>query len=303
MKKIEDVLSQLGGDILTEDSKNMLIEAFDDAVNVRVSERVEIEVRDALQKLDEDHSVKLEQLLEAIDTDHTQKLINVLEKIDEDHSEKLNYLVNKHAKVMKEDAAQFKDGLISQLSGYLDIYIEKTIPHNELKEAVSNKQAQRMVEQVKQIISLDDSFVNETIKEAVEDGRKTIENLKSELSEAVKQNIQITQMLKNKSSELMLEKNTTGLSRDKKQYVMRMLKDKDPEYIKENFEYVVKMFDKEDEGQREIIAKQAANATRVIREKVDTPRAEKIITESSSSVEGNEVGGYLSAMERQDRFQ
>lgn len=304
MKKgIEDVLSQLGGDILTEDSKKMLIEAFDDAVNVRVSERVEIEVKDALQKLDEDHSVKLEQLLEAIDSDHTQKLVAVLEKIDTDHSEKLVYLVKRHAKIMKEDAAQFKEKLISQLSGYLDVYIEKAIPRDELKEAVSNKRAQRMVEQMKQIISLDDSFVNETIKEAVEDGRKTIENLKSELNEAVKQNIQITQMLKGKSAELMLEKSTSGLTRDKKQYVMRMLRDKDPEYIKENFDYVVKMFDKEDEGQRELVAKQATKSAKIIKEKVDTPRSDKIIKEGTSSVDGDGVGGYLDIMKRQDRFE
>lgn len=304
MKKgIEDVLSQLGGDILTEDSKKMLIEAFDDAVNLRVSEKVEIEVKDALQKLDEDHSVKLEQLLEAIDSDHTQKLVAVLEKIDTDHSEKLVYLVKRHAKIMKEDAAQFKEKLIAQLSGYLDLYIEKAIPRDELKEAVSNKRAQRMVEQMKQIISLDDSFVNETIKEAVEDGRKTIENLKSELNEAVKQNIQITQMLKGKSAELMLEKSTAGLARDKKQYVMRMLKDKDPEYIKENFDYVVKMFDKEDEGQRELVAEQATKAAKIIKEKVDTPRSEKIIKEGTSSVDGDGVGGYLDIMKRQDRFE
>lgn len=304
MKKgIEDVLSQLGGDILTEDSKKMLIEAFDDAVNSRVSERVEIEVKDALQKLDEDHSVKLEQLLEAIDSDHTQKLVAVLEKIDTDHSEKLVYLVKRHAKIMKEDAAQFKEKLIAQLSGYLDLYVEKAIPRDELKEAVSNKRAQRMVEQMKQIISLDDSFVNETIKEAVEDGRKTIENLKSELNEAVKQNIQITQMLKGKSAELMLEKNTADLTRDKKQYVMRMLKDKDPEYIKENFDYVVKMFDKEDDGQRELVAEQATKAAKIIKEKVDTPRSEKIIKEGISSVDGDGIGGYLDIMKRQDRFE
>ncbi len=302
-KRIEDVLSQLGGDILTEDSKKMLIEAFDDAVNMRVSERVEIEVKDALQKLDEDHSVKLEQLLEAIDSDHTQKLVAVLEKIDTDHSEKLVYLVKRHAKIMKEDAAQFKEKLIAQLSGYLDLYVEKAIPRDELKEAVSNKRAQRMVEQMKQIISLDDSFVNETIKEAVEDGRKTIENLKSELNEAVKQNIQITQMLKGKSAELMLEKSTAGLTRDKKQYVMRMLKDKDPEYIKENFDYVVKMFDKEDDGQRELVAEQATKAAKIIKEKVDTPRSEKIIKEGTSSVDGDGVGGYLDIMKRQDRFE
>lgn len=303
MNKIEDVLGQIGGDILTEDSKKMLMEAFDDAVNARVSEKVEIEVQSALQKLDEDHSVKLEQLLEAIDSDHTQKLIAVLEKIDEDHSEKLTYLVKKHEKVLREDASAFKENLINQLSNYIELYIEKAIPQAELKEAIENKRAQRMVEQMKQIMALDDSFINETITEAVADGRKTIETLKKELNEAVKQNIQITQMLKGRTTELMLEKNTVGLSKDKKNYVMRMLKDKDPEYIKENFEYVVKMFDKDEEGQRELVTEQATKAAKIIREKVDTPPSNKqVVKESSSAIEGDGVGGYLDVMKRQDRF-
>ncbi|MFA5754020.1 MAG: hypothetical protein WC905_01500 [Patescibacteria group bacterium] len=303
MNKIEDVFSQLGGDVLTEDSKKMLIEAFDDAVNTRVSEKIELEVQDALQKLDEDHSVKLENLLEAIDSDHTQKLVAVLERIDEDHSEKLMYLVKKHEKVLREDATEFKSNLINQLSNYLELYVEKAVPQAELREAVENKRAQKMLDQMKQIMALDDSFINSTIKEAVADGRKTINTLKQELNEAIKQNIQITQTLKGRTAELVLEKNTAGLTKDKKNYVMRMLRDKDPEYIKENFEYVVKMFDKDDEGQRELVTERATKATKTIREKVDTPRSDKrVVTESFSPQEESGVVGYLDTMKQQDRF-
>lgn len=300
--KIEDVLSQISEDILTEDSKKMLAEAFDDAVQTAVTERMDLEVKDALQKLDEDHSVKLEQLLEAIDEDHTQKLVAVLEKIDVDHTEKLEFLVKKHDKVLKEDAAEFKEKLIEQLSNYIELYIEKAIPMNELKEAVSNKRAQKILEQMKQMMALDDSFINETIKEAVADGRKTIDTLKQELNEAVKQNIQITQTLKSKATELVLEKSTAGLAKEKKQYVMRMLKDKDPEYITENFNYVVKMFDKQDEEQKEVLTEQASKSAKVITGKVDTQPNNKIVEESTSAPEGEGVDGYLSAMQRQDRF-
>jgi len=301
--KIEDMLSQVSDDVLTEDSKKMLAEAFEDAVKVAVAERMELEVGDALQKLDEDHSVKLEQLLEAIDADHTQKLVAVLEKIDVDHTEKLQFLINKHDKIMKEDAKSFKESLISQLSNYIELYVEKSIPRDELKEAVENKRAQKMLGQMKQIMALDDGYISETIKEAVADGRKTIDSLKQELNEAIKQNIQVTQSLKVKSTELMLEKNTAGLVKEKKQYVMRMLKDKDPEYITENFDYVVKMFDKDEDAQRELVTEAATKATKTIREKVDTPARKETLTESAAPApEGEGVGGYLNAMKRQDRF-
>jgi paraquat-inducible protein B len=301
-KKIEDVLSQISEDVLTEDSKKMLTEAFNDAVEVAVAEKLDLEVTGSLQKLDEEHSVKLEQLLEAIDTDHTQKLMAVLEKVDADHTEKLEFLIKKNDKMLKEDANEFKETLLAQLSKYLEVYVERAMPVAELKEAVQNKKAQKMVDQVKQLMALDDSFISNTIKEAVEDGRNTINTLKQELNEAIKQNIQISQGLKAKSAELVLEKNTAGLPKEKKTYVMRMLKDKDPEYIVENLDYVIKMFDKEDEEQKELVTEQAKKSSKTITEKVDTPRSDRSTEANIPEPESEGVVDYLSAMKRQDRF-
>jgi inorganic pyrophosphatase len=301
-KKIEDVLNQISEDVLTEDSKKMLSEAFAEAVEATVTERLDLEVSNALQQLDEEHSAKLEQLLEAIDTDHSQKLVAVLEKIDKDHTEKLEFLIKKHQKALNEDAKEFKENLLSQLSNYMELYLDKAIPKEELQEAVSNKRAQKILEQMKQMIALDDSFINETIKEAVQDGRKTIDSLKSELNEAIKQNIQVTQALKAKAAELILEKNTAGLPKEKKQYVMRMLKDKDPEYITENFNYVVKMFDKEEEDHKVLVTEQATKSSKIVTEKVDTPRNNKETEKASFAPEGDGVSEYLSAMKQQDRF-
>ena len=301
--KIQDVLNQISEDVLTEDSKKMLSEAFDEAVAAAVTEKVDLEVTDALTKLDEEHSAKLEQLLEAIDTDHSEKLMAVLSKIDEDHTEKLQFLVKQHNKALSEDASEFKENLLNQLSNYIELYIEKAIPREEIAEAVSNKRAQKILEQMKQMIALDDSFINETIKEAVEDGRKTIDSLKQELNEAIKSNIQATQALKVKSAELVLEKNTADLPKEKKQYVMRMLKGKDPEYITENFDYVVKMFDKEEDENKELVTEQATKSAKIIKEKVDTPRADKNPPVADSSTpEGDGVDKYLNAMQRQDRY-
>lgn len=299
-KRIEDVLDQISEDILTEDSKQMLTEAFEEAVAAAVEEKVELQVESALKQLDEEHADKMSQLIEAIDVDHSAKLVAVLQRLDEEHTEKLQYLIARHQKVLREDAAEFKAKLTKQLSNYLELYIEKAIPHEQLREAVQNKKAQKMVEQIKQVVSLDDEFINETIKEAVQDGRKTIDSLKRELNEAVKDNIKISQDLKQRSAELLIEKNTAGLVKEKKEYVVRMLKGKDPEYIKENFDYVVKMFDKEEDENRRLVTEKAKSSSKVITEKVDVPKGfEK--KEAPKEPEGG-VGGYLSEMKRQDRF-
>jgi len=301
--KIGDVLDQIAEDVLPEDSKKMLSEAFADAVESTVTERLDLEVNNALQQLDEEHSDKLEQLLEAIDTDHSNKLVAVMEKIDKDHTEKLGYLVKNHRTALQEDAAEFKANLLTQLSKYMDLYLEKAVPAEELQEAVENKKAYKIIQSIKQMVSLDDEFINDTIKEAVQDGRKTIDSLKTELNEAIKQNIQTTQALKFKNAALLLEQNTTGLNKDKKNYVLRMLKDKDPDYITENFDYVVKMFDKEEEENSRLITEEAEKSSKVITGKIDTPPQSSdnsLIKESMES--DSEIDSYRSVMEHQDRF-
>jgi len=300
--KIEDVIDQISEDVLTEDTKKMLSEAFAEAVETTISDRLELEVSNALQQLDEEHSTKLEQLLEAIDTDHSNKLIAVMEKIDKDHTEKLGYLIKTHQVALNEDATEFKQNLLTQLSKYMEVYIEKAIPAEELQEAVDNKKAYKIVQSIKQMVSLDDEFINDTIKEAVEDGRKTIDSLKTDLNEAIKQNIQITQGLKAKNAELVLEKNIADLDKNKKDYVLRMLKGKDPDYITENFDYVVNMFDKEEDESSQLISEEAKQTSKVVSANIDTPRKEEDSLISESTEKDSAVVDYMSAMERQDRF-
>lgn len=303
-KKITDVLNQISEDVLTEDSKKMLTEAFEQAVQVAVTEKVGLEVNSALERLDEEYTQKLTQLLEAIDVDHSKKLTTILQRIDEDHTEKLEYLVRKHDAVLNEDAKNFKDSLIDQLSNYLDLYLEKTIPHEQLREAVENTRARKIVDQIKEFVSIDDEYVTGVIREAVEDGRKTISQLQQELNEAVKSNIELAQKAKHVKAELVLEQSTKNLPADKKQYVMRTLKGKDPEYITENIDYVVKMFEKEEDERRSLISEEAKKDAMAVKGKLDTPK--QVLTESKGSSESNTPGegvsGYLSAMERQDRF-
>lgn len=309
-----DVFDQIGGDVLTKESKEILSEAFEDAVNSKVEERLELEIQHRIQKIDEDHSTKLEKLLAAIDNDHSSKLVAILERVDEDHTEKLKFLIDRHDKQMKRDASLFKENLVKEISNYIELYLEEALPVNELKEAVENRKASKVLDQMKQIMSLDESYISNTIADAVKEGRDMIDNLKDELNEAVKQNIKLTQELKEKSASLMLEKYTTNLSRDKRNYVLRMLSGKDPEYIKENFSYIVKMFEKDQEKEKDFLFERASKESRTVREKLDTIKKKDLMNEKQDlsplleDIESrpdseNGAGEYLNILKRQDRFQ
>jgi len=301
--KINDILDQTGSDVLTEDTKNMLIEAFNEAVDKSTQDRVDVEVQNALTKLDEEHTIMLNTLLEEIDNDHTKRLQAVLTKIDEDHTEKLQYLIKKNQKLIKEDASGFKSQLVKQLSTYLDLYLEDAVPRSEIAEAVANKQAQRTLREIKQLVAIDEDYINDTIREAVADGKQTIDNLKSELNEAVKQNIRLNQAVKTNKSALILEQSMSDYSKPKKDYVKRVLSGKSPEYITENLDYVVKMFEKDEAERTQVLTEQATTGSKTLTNKVDVPKSKitsSIINESTDHEDEGAVSEYLVSLKRQD---
>lgn len=302
IKKFEDILNTIDNGVLNESSKKAIVEAFQTAVNEKVDARVEIEVNEAAKQLDESHAAKLQQLLEAIDSDHTNKLKKVLAKVDTDYAEKLEAVIEKYENMVEKEAIDFRDQLTTEMSNYMDMYLEKMIPEEQIQEAVENTQAKKIVEAVKELVSVDEDFISDTIREALTDGKNRIDTLSQELNEAVKTNIQINQDLKKTRSTLMLEQKAADFDENKKKYVMRVLQEKSPEEIKENFDYVVEMFERDEASEAEVLTEKA---TRQVRSKViDTPVAEKeeeIINEAAPETQFEQgVSGYLSVLKEQD---
>jgi hypothetical protein len=298
-KKFEEILSGVDDGILNEDSKQAILEAYTSAVDEKVEARVTIEVEDAVKTLDESHATKLETLLEAIDEDHTNKLKSVLTKVDSDYADKIEQVIEKYEGMVQTEAVEFRDQLTTEMSNFMDIYLEKMIPADQIQEAVDNTSAKRIVDQVKQLVSIDEDYISDTIREALQDGKDRMDTLTKELNEAVKTNIQINQDLKSTSSKLVLETKTTDFGDSKKNYVMRVLENKSPEEIKENFDYVVEMFERNEADEVEVLTEAASKKVRST--KVDVPKAEvadePIVTESTESG----VDGYLTELKSQER--
>ena len=333
----KDILKEQFKDLATEESLTAVYEAFEEAVSEKAAlkaeklteeklkeqeaslqEKINLEVEAAVSKIDEDHTAKLEalveaidsdhtaklqKLIEAIDNDHTDKLQKVLTKIDESHTEMLQQVINKYEKQINEDSVAFRERIVEQVSNYLDLYLNEVVPTEQISEAVENIQARKTLDQVRKLISIDESYVDNEIKEALVDGKNTIDSLKKELNEAVSMNTELNHKLNEVESKLLLEQKTQDLPASVRKYVTKLLTGKSPTYIQENFQYVVEMHEREVNEKVESV-KEANLPRRIVestdRPEINEPLSDEIITSTEINESGT-VGEYLNVMKRGDK--
>lgn len=279
MKGIKSILKEATQDLLSEE----VLKEIEDAFNSTVAEKVQIHVTKALTEQDEDYSKKLEHLLEAIDADHTKKLEKVVEAIDANHTEKLKKLVEKYAAALNKEAKEFKDNTINNISTYLEAYLDEAIPAEEVKDAVKNRKALEVLDQLRSILGVDAALAKESIREAVHDGKRQIEEASKKLEAATKELAQYKSQLATKDAELTLEKKTVGLSPRKKDYIHKVMKGKTAQFITENVDYALSLFDKTEKERLQNIKEEAvteaasAQVDRPVVEESAQPAAEEVV--------------------------
>jgi len=269
MSDIKDTLKEATKDLLTEETLNGIQTAFDQAVEDKVS----LHVEKALIEQDEDHAVKLEKLLEAVDTDHTGKLKSIVSAIDKNHSQKLKAVVDKYTNTLNEEANQFKDSVVDNISNYIELYIDDIIPAEDIKSAMENKHAANKLAQMRQDLAVDSAMTTTVVKEAVVDGKKQIEQKSHEVETLNEQNQKLKSVLLKAKSDLLMEQMTQQLPENKRKYMYKVLGEKSPEFITENFDYTLKLLEKTEEERLEKYQQEAKSNRKV---KVDRPTTKQI---------------------------
>jgi len=295
--EISSILKNLDQSILNEETASQIAEAFETAVNEKVKTKVSLEIEGALLKQDEEHASKLQNLIEALDLDHTNKLKEVVDAINENHASKLEDVVSLYKESLNEKASKFSGKLINEMSNYLDMYLEKHLPVEQLQEAVENTHAKVQLEKIKNMLNLDPEQLNENVKEVLKKGSNQINELQEKLNESYNENAKLSTLVEKANSALLLEKKTKGMSTSKKEYLTKILSDKSSDYIEENFSYVIEMFEKDDSEERNVLAEEAK--IKSVSRDVKVP-VTNLVTESKSNSEYdyNPVSDYLSELKR-----
>jgi hypothetical protein len=274
---ISELLKAATKDILTED----VLKEIETAYEASVDAKVKLHVEKALNEQDEDYASKLETLIEAIDADHVAKLNKVVTALDADRAKKLKQIVEKYETALTTEAADFKNQMIDQVSNYLELYLEEKLPTAEIQEAVNNKRAAAVLNEMRNMLSVDMALAQESIRDAVVDGKTRIDEAAKQLEAANKRVATLTEQLNNVNASLILEKNISSLDEDRKTYMRKMLGSKSAKFIAENFDYTLGLFDKSEEERLNNLVTEAREETvttsvdrPVIEESIETPASE-----------------------------
>jgi hypothetical protein len=289
---ITKILKEATKDILTEDVLKEIEAAFDATVN----ERVQIHVEKALTEQDADYSSKLEKLVEAIDTDHTNKLKKVVEAVDSDRAQKLKAVVDKYETALVKEAKNFKDTMVNQVSKYLDLYLGEKLPAEAVNEAVKNKKAFAILEDLRKMLSVDMALAKDNIRDAVVDGKKRLDEAAGQLEAATKTVEKLAEENKKLSSKLVLEEKISDLDESKKTYMKKMLNGKSAEFIKENYDYTLKLFEKTEEERLSNLKSEAV--TESVSTNVDRPVIEEEVSEPVSELADPAFNAYMNELSK-----
>lgn len=300
-KSLDQLLKEATKDILSTESLAAITEAFNKQVESAVAEKIsdaetiaEARQNDAIEKAlesqDTDYAAKLEKLLEAIDNDHTLKVQKIVNRIDENHSVKLRTLAEKYNSNAKKEAEAFKKNLVEKVSRFLELRLTQAIPDAQLTEAVSNRRAQRIVDAIRSAVSLDEKFVTNEIRDALQDGKKRINESQKVVTDLQTQVKVLTEQGQKLRTSLLLEQKTSGLPKDKKDYVVKVLSGKSEKFITENLSHVVEMFEQNEREEVETLKESATSTTE--KENVDQP----VVTESVEDDGDPMVTQYLEGL-------
>lgn len=289
---ISSVLREATKDILTED----VLKEIEAAFNSTVNERVQLHVEKALSEQDADYSKKLETLVEAIDTDHTDKLKKVVEAIDADRAEKLKTVVEKYETALNKEAAAFKSSMVDKVSKFLDLYIDEKLPTTAINEAVKNKRAVGLLEELRKVLSVDMILAKDNIRDAIVDGKTKIDEAASQLEAANKQVTKLTEENLKLTSKIVLEEKISNLDEDEKTYMKKMLNGKSAEFIKENFDYTLNLFEKTEEERLSNLKTEAV--TESVSTTVDRPVIEEKVSEPVNEEKAPSFGLYMNELKK-----
>tara|TARA_R110000765_G_scaffold80584_1_gene158012 strand:- start:369 stop:1241 length:873 start_codon:yes stop_codon:yes gene_type:complete len=244
MSNITDTLKKAAKDVLTEESLEEIQKTFNEQLESKAEERSKIAVDAALNEQDEKYASKLESLLEAIDKDHCRKLKRVVESLDTDRTNKLKRVIKKYHTELNTEATKLRDSVVESASDYLDSYIDQALPMSSIQEAVDNKKALGILESFRNTLGVDLALANETIREGVIDGKNQLDESNEQLKiTTTERNTLSTELVELKKTILLAEK-TKSFDEKKTNFITKTFKGKDLNFIKENFDYAVTMFNK-----------------------------------------------------------
>lgn len=285
--------------LLNEEVRSVLGDDSLEAIQTAFENKVTLSVESALEMQDNEYAIKLESLMERIDGSYGVKLKRVLEAVDADRSKKLVTIVKRYEQEISENAKIFKNTLYDDISEYLDVVVlEDVLPKKEISEAVRNKSAMNVLENLRQVLAVDSVMMKESVQDAIIDGKSKIDNLQSKNEKLVRESKKQTNLIESFEKKAFLAESCGDFDKSKSDYVTKVLGDKSVKYVKENFEFVSNLFDKRDKEAEKALKNEAFNNRETVIDSLQSEIIEENVVNTTSDTIDPEMSQYINVMNR-----
>ena len=278
---LEEILSKVDEDHTAKLSK----------FNEMVDENHGAMLEQVLDKIDGEHCGKLELVLEALDEKHAEMLRNVINAIDDDHTEKLQKL---HDVVTESKDEQ----LVDKLSMYLKTYLEEVSPTAGMVDAAKLERYTKMFESIKQLLFVNDDYVQTEIKEALEDAKAQIDESNKKVDALMFEKVALNEKLEDKKAKAVLEAKLAKSPAKMRAHCEATFKGASAEEIEEKFQTVIEAFEADEKERREQIIDESktegVKPAVVIADAAPAPTVQKKIDESFDPA----VASYVNTINR-----
>lgn len=226
---------------LSEESLKKVEEKLNNIIESKVNERVNLAVESAEATFDAEANKDIDKLVVKIEEAHKRMAYKACKTLKENYNKKLNKVRSYYNNKVQKDADKFKNNLVESVSAYIDKQLEKAVPYNELKVAVKNNTAMKVLESLKTVLGVANAATC-----AKQYFKKPILEAKQRLISYNKKCKKLTETANNLKNELneskkhaYLEEKLKGLDEDTANFMRRTMKNASMEFIKENFNFAL----------------------------------------------------------------
>jgi len=145
---------------------------------------------------------------------------------------------------------------------------------------------------MRKVLAVDAALQKQAIKDAIVDGKSRIDESTAQVDEMGATLDKLAKENAVLKARLTLESKCSDLSEDKAAFCKKVLTGKSAKFINENFDYTLKMFDKNHEEHLEVLHEQAKRQNSVSK---DVDRPTQVISESAKQQSEKSENPYFNA--------
>ena len=290
-KNIADLLPEVISKNLSPESLSALKEEFERLVESKVAERIDVATAAAEASLDEEVNKQTTELVHQIEEAHKIGLEKVFNHLTEKYKNNINKVRNYYKNQLGREAFKFKNTLIENVSKYINARIDKLVPYEEVKAAVKNDSAMKVLESFKQMLNVNEALNDKGIRSAIMEGYDMVQKAEKKAKVATAENAKLQKQLDEMAESYAFERNLKQLDEDQQNFMIRMAKKAGVGYVNENIDYIASLYEKKLINERKELATKEMNnkkraklqnvSRRTLAEKTAPDRKEMLVEDTN----------------------